>query len=309
MNLTARQKTAILISVLPPQLSMQIMQELGPEASSILLETSKLQLTDEMKSQVLEEFMKGVDGPHPVVAAPTFSTSRVLPMRNRPFAFLAGVDAKTVVRLVRREHPQAITVILSYLPREQASSVLQELLPEVQSEVARRLTEMSQVNRDVLEEMQKILDSRLHAVLEGEYRDEGDGQEHLLEILNHADRSTEEKVMSGISVKNPRLAGDLKNRLCDFEDLINLEDGSLQQVLRVADMRDLCVALKGSAKALAERVYRVMAPEAARALRNDVERIETPSWDEVRSAQKNIRNILRGLMALGKVRFIQQKAS
>ncbi len=182
--------------------------------------------------------------------------------------------------------------------------MLGELTPALQAEVARRLAEIGKINPEVLQEIEKVLESRLHSLLEGEFP-ESDGKEALLEILNQADRGTEDKIISGLTVKNPQLAGDLKAKLCDFEDLINIDDPSLQQVLRLTDLRDLCIALKGANKDLAERIYRCMPPEAARALRSDVERVDQPSWQEMKAAQQQIRNILRGLVALQKIKFRQ----
>jgi flagellar motor switch protein FliG len=282
-----------------------------------MIELSKIQVTEEIRAQVIEEFLQtqeggGGGGGLPGVGASPFGfqlqkgsnqpTGGPAAQKGRPLDFLRGVDPKQLLRIIRKEHPQTIAVILSCLHRQQASAVLGELTPAQQAEVARRLAEIGKINPDVMAEIERVLESRLHSLLEGEFPD-SDGKEALLEILNQADRGTEDKIISGLSVKNPSLAGDLKAKLCDFEDLINIEDASLQQVLRLTDLRDLCIALKGANKDLAERIYRCMPPEAARALRSDVERVDQPSWQEMKAAQQQIRNILRGLVALQKIKF------
>ncbi|MHB2018835.1 MAG: FliG C-terminal domain-containing protein [Candidatus Xenobia bacterium] len=315
--MTARQKTAVLLSVLPQDTMKQMLNELGSEASSILLELGKVgQLSEEVKAQVIEEFLQQSEGgpaANPTAAAASaFGFTLPSPPRTtvggapggriRPFESLRGASPKDIFRIIRREHPQTISVILSCLAAQQASAILAEMSPQQQSEVARRLAEIGKINSEVLAEIEKILEARFHALVEGDFQ-ESDGKEALLNILNQADRGTEDKIISGLTVKNPQLAGDLKAKLCDFEDLISVDDGSLQQVVRLTDMRDLCIALKGANKELAERMYRCMAPEAARALRGDVERLESPSFEEIKAAKQQIRNILRGLVALGKVRF------
>ena len=96
---------------------------------------------------------------------------------------------------------------------------------------------------------------------------------------------------------------DIKTKLCDFEDLNSIDQASLSQVLRLVDDKDLILALKGANKELAERVYRVYGPDKANTIRSDVESVAQVSWEDIRAAQQQIRNILRGLVSLGKIRF------
>lgn len=293
--------------------------ELGPEGQKILLESNQLNVPPEIKQQVIDEFLQTTDGGalsgairgSAATAVDPFGFTRPVasptaPMptggSRRPLEFLRRVDTQQLLKILRKEHPQTIALILSYLERSQASSVLSELSPNMQAEVARRLAEIGKVPPEILGEVEKVLEQRLFSIVEGDYSS-ADGKEVLLEILSQADRSTEDKIISGLTVKNPHLAGDLKTKLCDFDDLNNIDDMSLQQVLRLTDVRDLCHALKGANKDLAERIYRSMPPEAARALRGDVEVLPQPSWEEIKSAQQQIRNILRGLVALGKIKF------
>lgn len=292
--------------------------ELGPEGQKILLEANSLNVSPDVRQAVIDEFLQTTDGaarpgamreasspfgfnaPTPERASP--SPGPGLGGARRPMEFLRRVDTRQILAIIRKEHPQCIALILSHLERQQASAVLGELSPNMQAEVARRLAETGRVAPEVMAEIEKVLEGRLFSIVEGEYS-HTDGKEVLLEILNQADRSTEDKIISGLTVKNPQLAGDLKTKLCDFEDLNNIDDASLAQVLRLTDVRDLCFALKGANKDLSERIYRSMPPEGARALRGDVESLPQPSWEEMKAAQQQIRNILRGLVALGKIKF------
>lgn len=293
--------------------------ELGPEGQKILLESNSLNVPAEVKQQVIDEFLQTTDGGAvgalrggaTVSASDPFGFPKPSPGPSsaassggvrRPLEFLRTVDAQQLLKFLRKEHPQTISLILSHLDRSQASAVLGELSPNLQAEVARRLAEIGRVAPEILSEVEKVLEQRLFHTLEGDYGS-ADGKEVLLEILSKADRSTEDKIISGLTVKNPHLAGDLKTKLCDFEDLNNVDDFSLQQVLRLTDVRDLCHALKGANKELVERIYRSMPPEAARALRDDVAVLPQPSWEEIKAAQQQIRNILRGLVTLGKIKF------
>lgn len=319
---------------LPPEASAEIFKELGPEeVQAITMEISKLpQISPETRAQVIQEFLGQSDSPElhkalgglansgpfgshmPGATAPGFGPgmgaspfgggpATMASSGNRPLDFLRRVDPRQLLLLIRQEHPQTIAVVLSYLQPNQASAVLGDLAPQVQAEVAQRLAELRKISPDVLTELQKVLETRLHQALEGDTYGHTDGKETLLEILNNADRNTEERVLTGLSTKSPSLATKLKTKLCDFEDLNNIDDSSLQQVLKLTDFRDLVLALKGANRELSERVYRFLSPEVARALRDDVESLGQVPWDEIKQAQQQIRNILRGLVTLGKIKF------
>jgi flagellar motor switch protein FliG len=330
VNLPPRQKAAILLMSLPPEISAQLFKELGlEEVHALTLEISKLPpIPPDVRAQVIDEFLQSQGGgglaealggmggaatnqmnggSHPSYPSSMGShgggSMTFTANANRPLGFLRRVDAHQLLLLIRKEHPQTIAVVLSYLEPNQASSVLGELNPSMQTEVARRLAELDKISPEIVKELEGVLENRLHRALEEGFQPQSDGKETLLEILNQADRSTEERVLSGLTQKNPHLASDIKTKLCDFDDLNNIDDSSLQQVLRLTDFRDLVLALKGANRELAERVYRFLSPEVATALRNDVEALGQVPWDEIKQAQQQIRNILRGLVTLGKIKF------
>lgn len=311
---------------LPPEVSAQLFKELGPEeVQAITLEISKLpQISPEVRAQVIEEFLQSTNVPGLREAAQAgggglgtalmdsrpSATLSVGHMgmssgggQKRPLGFLRRVDPRQLIHLIRKEHPQTIALVLSYLEPNQASAVLGELGPGIQTEVARRLAELGKISKEILDEVERVLETRLQQALDEGFQTHADGKEALLEILNQADRNTEEKILSGLTQKSPHLASDIKTKLCDFEDLNNIDDSSLQQVLRLTDFRDLVLALKGANKELGERIYRFLSPEVARALRDDVESLGQVPWEEIKAAQQQIRNILRGLVTLGKIKF------
>lgn len=323
MQLTAKQKAAVLFMTLPPEMSAQLFNELGPEeVQAITLEITQLPaIAPEVRAAVIDEFLNspaaaGGGGGIPGTPGPggsiTFTTKAmgmpgppVGPMGavNRPFGFLSRVEANTASQLIAREHPQTIAVVLSHLEAEQGSSILDNLSPGVQTEVAHRLAGLGPVPKEVLNELEKILDNKLQKAIDEGFDAGMDGKDTLFKILSNAERGTEESVIFGLTQTSPHLASDIKNKLCDFEDLNSIDQSSLSQVLKLVDERDLVLALKGANKELAERVYRVYGPDKAASIRADVSSVTQVSWEDIRAAQQQIRNILRGLVSLGKIRF------
>lgn len=301
------------------------------------MEISKLpQISPEVRAQIIEEFMHsstvdglkgaafsgvdaggskaggGVNAAAALVdaaaqsAGGSLETNRMYSStrqkESRPLEFLRKVDPKQLLTIIRKEHPQTIALVLSYLQASQASAVLAELPPAMQTDVATRLADMGKVTREIIYEVERVLENRLFAVMEGEYQ-ASEGREVLVDILSHADRTLEDGIMKGLTQKKPHLASDIKDKLCDFEDLNDVDDQSLQQVLRLTDIRDLVLALRGANRELKERIYNAFSPEMAKALREESESLGQVPWEEVKAAQQQIRNILRGLVTLGKVKF------
>jgi flagellar motor switch protein FliG len=310
---------------LPPEMSAQLFNELGPEeVQAITLEITQLPtIAPEVRATVINEFLNsssmggggGGGATMGMGGGMSFggggrSTMNMpsMPMGpmgnlNRPFGFLSRVEATTASQLISREHPQTIAVVLSHLEAEQGSSILDNLSPSVQTEVAHRLASLGPVPKEVLRELEKVLENKLQKAIDEGFDSSMDGKDALFKILSNADRGTEESVIFGLTQTSPHLASDIKTKLCDFEDLASIDQTSLAQVLKLVDDRDLVLALKGANKELAERVYRVYGPDKAASIRADVSAVTQVSWEDIRAAQQQIRNILRGLVSLGKIRF------
>jgi len=315
VNLSARQKAAILLVSLPPEVSAQIFREFGPEeVQAISMEISKLPpVSPEIRAMVVQEFLQSnessgfKDLAMSGLSNPVFDREtdlRKSDTRTAPLEFLKKVDPKQLLSILRKEHPQTVSLVLSYLPAAQASMILKEFSPSMQTEIAQRLAELEKISPEILEEIERVLEEKLFAAVEGE-PGIPDGREALVEILNQSDHSIENKIITGLTHKSPKLADEIKSKLCEFEDLNNIDDASLQQVLRLTDIRDLVLALKGADARLAERIYGCMSPEVANAIREDVNMLGNVSWDEIKAAQQQIRNILRGLVTLKKITFRQ----
>lgn len=224
---------------------------------------------------------------------------------KKPLDFLYKVDPAQLAALIKKEHPQTIAVILSQLRPAKASAILAEFPQSLQANVARRLADIGKVSPEILTELEKALEERLLDVIEGRTTIK-EGKEALMDILNEADKHTEQKIISGIVKDAPTLAGDIGGKLYTYEDLENVDDESLRQILRLADIKDVAMAIKGSSLILAERIYRILPLDTAKSLRSDTISLNRDvSQDKIIAAKQQLRNILRGLVALGKIRFIK----
>lgn len=294
------------------------MGEMGTTQAELSAEIQNLNnIPQEVKDAVLNEFLEtsnilevGQEGTVTFTSPFTQGASQDItsfeaPSVKKPLDFLYKVDPAQLAALIKKEHPQTIAVILSQLKPAKASMILAEFPQGIQADVARRLADIGKVSPEVLAEVEKVLEDRLLDVIEGRTSIK-EGKEALLEILNQTDKYTEQKIISGIVKEAPALANEVGGRLYTYEDLENIDDESLRQVLRLADIKDVAMALKGSSLVLAEKIYKVLPIDTAKALRSDTISLDRDvSQDKIIAAKQQLRNILRGLVALGKIRFIK----
>jgi len=294
------------------------MGEMGTTQQELSVELANLKnIPQEAKDAVLNEFLEtsnilevGQEGTVTFTSPFTQGASQDItsfeaPSVKKPLDFLYKVDPAQLAALIKKEHPQTIAVILSQLRPAKASAILAEFPQSTQSDVARRLADINKISPEILTELEKALEERLLDVMEGRTSVK-EGKDALMEILNQTDKHTEQKIVSGIIKDAPSLAGDIGGQLYRYEDIENVDDESLRQILRLADIKDVAMALKGSTLLLAEKIYKVLPIETAKALKGDTISLNREaSQDKIIAAKQQLRNILRGLVALGKIRFLK----
>ena len=123
----------------------------------------------------------------------------------------------------------------------------------------------------------------------------------MVEVLNRVDRTTEKSIIETLEVDNPELAEEIKRLMFVFEDIVQLDDRSLQRVLRDVDTKDLSLALKGTQSEVAEKVYRNMSKRAADMLREELEFMGPVKIRDVEEAQQKVVNVIRALEDKGEI--------
>ncbi len=217
-----------------------------------------------------------------------------------PFDFIRRTDPKAISNFIVNEHPQTIALVMAYLNSEQASTLLQALEPEKQAEVARRLATLDHTSPDVIREIERVMEKNLAAILSQEFSSAG-GVSALVEVLNRVDRATEKAILESLADRDPELAEQIKNLMFVFEDIVHLDDRSIQQVLREVDTKELSLALKGINEEVAQKIYRNMSKRAASMLQEEMEFMGPVRLRDVESSQQRIVNIIRQLEDQGDI--------
>lgn len=319
-ELTGRQKAAILLIALGPDVSARVfknlredeiedltleiaaMQRVEPEhKDAVMVEFHELCLASEYISQGGIEYAKevlekalGSDRAHEVIARLTAS------LQVRPFDFARKADPSQLLGFIQNEHPQTIALIMAYLQPEQAGIILSALPADRQADVARRLATLDRTSPDVLREIESTLERKLSSFMIQDFTAAG-GVESAVEVLNRVDRVTERTIMDTLEEEDPELADEIRKRMFMFEDIVKLDDRAIQQVIREVDSRDWALALKTVSDDVANAIYRNMSKRAGDMLKEDIEYMGPVRLRDVEEAQQRIVSTIRRLEETGEI--------
>src|SRR5919201_563804 len=183
-------------------------------------------------------------------------------IERRPFEFLRRSSPEQIFAFLRNEAPQTIAVVLANLHTALAAEVLAQLPAEQQAEVALRVGTMTEISPDVTRDVEAVLRQKLSNVVTQEYSSAG-GVKSLAEILNHSDRTTERNVLDSLAERYAELADEVRMLLFTFEDIVKLDDRSIQLVLKGVDAKDLGLALRGVNEETKNRIFANMSERGA----------------------------------------------
>lgn len=327
-RMTNTQKVAALLITLGPKAASDVMKNIEEETEieRIALEIASMRKLDEdMVKELLDEFFlifqasgylsSGGVGYARKLLEETYGTGHaekilerlVATLQTNPFDFFNKADPVQLASSFQNENPQLVALVLAYLKSEQSAAVLGMLPSEMQAEVATRIAAMDRTNPEVLREVERILENKFSSVVMADFSAAG-GIESLAEILNHSDRTTEKAILDGLEMKDPELAEQVRELMFVFEDIIHLDDRSIQRVLREVDTKDLALSLKGSNNEVKEKILKNMSERAAALLVDDMEYMGPVRAKDVQEKQTYIVGIIRALEAAGEIQISRGQA-
>ena len=313
-KMSGLQKSAILLIALGPEKSANLFKHLKEEEiEELTLEIANTRsITPQIKDGIIEEFYQlclaqqyiaeGGIGYAKELLEKALGTEKAMSvigkltasLQVKPFEFVRKTDASQLLNFIQDEHPQTIALILSYLSPMQASLIISALPPERQADVAKRVAMMDRTSPDIIKEVEKILESKLANLVNQDYTIIG-GVDAVVEILNAVDRGTEKHIMETLEIEEPELADEIRKKMFVFEDILLLDDRSVQRVLRDVDNNDLAVALKGANENVQATIFNNLSKRLAAMIREDMEYMGPVRMKDVEEAQQKIVNIIRKL--------------
>ena len=319
-KLTGKQKAAILLISMGPDVSASVYKHLTEEEiERLTLEISNVKKVDsKKKDEVMEEFQQlamaqdyisqGGIGYAKTILEKALGKEQAQDIINRltsslqvrPFDFARRADPSQILNFIQNEHPQTIALILSYLDPQQAGQILSELPQDVQADVARRIAIMDRTSPEIISEVEAILERKLSATVTQDYTQTG-GIEAVVEVLNGVDRSTEKTILDTLEVQDPELAEEIKKRMFVFEDIVTLDNRSIQRVIRDCENEDLLLALKVASEEVKEVVFRNMSSRMAETFKEEMQYMGPVRLRDVEEAQSRIVGVIRKLEDAGEI--------
>jgi flagellar motor switch protein FliG len=218
-----------------------------------------------------------------------------------PFQFLHRADPTQLRSFIADEHPQVIALILAHMNPDKASLVLSGLPPEQQTEVAHRIAVMDRTSPEIVRTVEASLERKLSSVLQPAEMSRVGGVDPLVNIINRSDRLTERAIVEGLEALDAELADEVRSRMFMFEDIVTLEDRSVQLVVRQVDTGELALALKGVSEAVRNKVTSNLSERAAETLLEEVDLLGAVRLTQVEEAQQSVIRTIRQLEEQGQI--------
>jgi flagellar motor switch protein FliG len=326
-SLTGQQKVAIVLTQLPDETAILLFKTFGSKEAVLLAsEIAKLPTLEEaVVRQVLQEFAERVGAARLVTQGGFAQAERIFAgafgeeeaaaalagIQGRvavgPLSFISQVDAANVAPLLADEHPQTVAVILAHMPPDEGSKLLNAMPPELRVEVAERIAMMDRVSPEAIKIAAEQLARKLSGLGSAESSVPG-GIPTLVDLLNWSEGSTEKQILTDLETRNPDVAEEVKKHMFTFEDVLALDDRSLQVVLRGVEIKDLAVAIKPSIEdpEIMIKINRNISERAQTELQEELGVMGGIRVSQVDAAQSNIVRAVRDLEASGEIVIARQ---
>ena len=319
-GMTGKQKAALLLISLGPEVSASIYKQLNEdEIERLTLEISGVKKVESsVKEEIIEEFhnialaqdyiSQGGIGYAKTVLEKALGKEHAQAIINRltsslqvrPFDFARRADPSQILNFIQNEHPQTIALILSYLEAEQAGMILSSLPQEMQADIAKRIATMDSTSPEVISEIEAVLERKLSSTVTQDYTETG-GIDAVVEVLNGVDRTTEKTILDALEIQDPELAEEIRKRMFVFEDIVTLDNRSIQRIVRDCENEDLILSLKVSSEEVKDILYRNMSQRMAESFQEEMEVMGPVRLKDVEEAQSRIVGIIRRLEESGEI--------
>lgn len=320
-QLNGTQKAAILCMVLGSESASMITQKLSQdEVEQISFEIARMdrvstEATDAVLAEWIEVMMAadsiaagGIEFAREVLerafgaqkAQTIFKRIQAQISETAGLHRLRNADPQQLGNMLRGEHPQTVALILAHLQPQHTAAVLKELDPTFGAEVVLRVARMEKVSPDMLVLIERsILTETDLAPTQG--LTTSGGPQVVAEVLNLVNPSLEKAIMRGVEEKDPALSEQIRNLMFVFEDVVSLDDRSMQRLLREVDVKELALALKSASNEVKNKVLGGMSQRASAALKEEMEMLGPSRKRDVEAAQTAIVAMIRKLEDAGEI--------
>ncbi len=221
-------------------------------------------------------------------------------LKNRTFDFLSKVDTKNLFNILQNERAQTISIVLSHMESDKAAELLAELPDKKRIQVVKSIAKMDGASPEAIKIVEAQIRNRLDNILTSDNVRIG-GIDYVADVMNHMDRSNEKFIFDEIGKRDAELAEDIRKRMFVFEDILGMDNRSVQRFIRDCDARDMVYALKGANEEIRSCFFSNMSQRMAESVKSDLEITNNVRLRDVEEAQSRIVGIIRRLDEAGEI--------
>ena len=221
-------------------------------------------------------------------------------LKNREFAFMNKAGEKDLFTALQNERPQTIALVLSYIDPDKAAAVIAQLEPERQIKVVERIANMDSASPAAVKIIETEMSNKFANIFSSSNIQVG-GIDFVADVMNNVDRGSEKSIFDGLSMYDAVLAEEIRKRMFVFEDILTMDDRSVQRFVRDCDTHDLVLALKPASADLANKLFKNMSTRMAESIRDDLEITTNVRMKDVDDAQQRIVALIRDLEAKNEI--------
>ncbi|MCI9568406.1 MAG: flagellar motor switch protein FliG [Lachnospiraceae bacterium] len=317
----ARSKAALVVVSLGADRASQIYKYLSEEdIEELTYEVAKLGKTSNSQVETtLDEFYKlclthkmmtdgGLDYARNVLEkAFGESTARNLlekvskTLQSKPFNFFMKGDPKALFSLLQNERPQVIALIMAYMDPMQAAQILEELPDDKRIQTVESMARMDRVSPDAIAIVEEEMKRKFATIITSEDNMSLGGIDYVADMMNHVERSSERKIFEELDKRNPELSQSIREKMFVFENILDMDDRSVQRFVRDCETKDIVYALKSASEEMKTIFFNNMSKRMADSVRADLEITTNVRLKDVEEAQQRIVNVIRKLEEQGEV--------
>lgn len=319
-KLTGAERAAVFLMSLGENEAAEVMKHLGPrEVQQLGVAMSAMEnVTRDKVNEVIGDFVQTVEEQTSLGIGNTDYVRSVLVKalgedraggiidrilmggNTRGLEQLKWLDPKTIAEMIRLEHPQIIAIVLAYLDSDQAAQVLQQLPERTRHDIVMRVATLEGIQPAALKELDEIMERQFSGKQRIKSSSIG-GAQAAANMLNFLESSSESQIMEQISDIDSDLGDEIQDLMFVFEDLADVDDRSVQMLLREIGTDVLVMALKGADESVKEKFFRNVSKRAGEMLRDDLEAKGPVRVSEVETAQKEILAVARRMADEGQI--------
>ena len=313
-TMTSAQRAAAVVIALGSDKASQLYKFMEPEeVEQLTIEVARTGfLSSEQTEQVLTEFHQmcmtnkavtegGLEYARVVLekaygaeAADSLLNKVTKSLKNREFSFMAKADVKALLSALQQERAQTVALVLSYVDADKAAGVIAQLDGKKQVQVVEGMATIEGVSPATIKVVEAEMSKKFSNIMTSSNVKVG-GIDYVASVMNNLDRTSEKNIFDGLASYNQDLADEIRKRMFVFEDIVTMDDRSVQRFVQDCDTRDLVLALKTANAEVSNKLFSNMSSRVAEAIKDDLEITTNVRMKDVEAAQQRIVDVIRTL--------------